>query len=149
MAAENSQPELILGDRDGARARLGVTRSGGASLGLYDSANAARLAIVGNPAESLFRLGGRGPAVDMAARPAGTNVHISNNESYAVVTLESRNEHGRFTLGNAKGETTVEAATLRDSDVGIVRVGPDMGGTSGAMSSGVVVPRAIRGRKAK
>lgn len=148
LSPENSQPELILGDRDGARARLGVTRAGGASIAIYDRANAARLAITGNPTESLFRLGGRGQAVDMSARTDGASLHVSNSQGWAVGTLQSRNDHGHFTLGNAGGETTVEAATLRDSGVGVVRVGPDMGGTSGAMAGGVVVPRSIRGRKA-
>ena len=76
IATENNQPELVLGHRDGARARLGVTRAGGASIALYDSANAARLAIVGNPAESLFRLGGRGQAVDMAATSGTARLNI-------------------------------------------------------------------------
>jgi hypothetical protein len=148
LSPENNQPELILGDRDGARARLGVTRAGGASIALYDSANAARLAVVANPAESMFRLGGKGPAVDMSVKAAGSRLDISNNAGYGVASIESRNEHGRFTLGDPSGNTMVEAATLR-SDVGVVRVGPDMGGTSGAMAGGVVVPRAIMGRKAK
>jgi hypothetical protein len=148
LSPENGQPELILGDRAGARARLGVTRTGGASLALYDRANSARLAVTGNPTESLFRLGGRGQGVEMSSKAGGARIDISNTQSWAVVTLQSRNEHGHFTLGDANGDTTVEAATLRDSGVGVVRVGPDMGGTSGAMAGGVVVPRAIRGRKA-
>jgi hypothetical protein len=33
--------------------------------------------------------------------------------------------------------------------LGVVRAGPDLGGTTGAMSGGLVVPRAILGRKAR
>jgi hypothetical protein len=147
IAAENNQPALVLGAASGARARLGVTRAGGASLGLYDSSNAVRLAIVGNPADSVFRLGGRVNAVEIGARQAGGIIHVTNGQNNTVATLESRGQHGRFTLADLNGETTVEAGTVVGEGVGVVRAGPDLKGATGAMAGGLVVPRAILGRK--
>jgi hypothetical protein len=51
-------------------------------------------------------------------------------------------------LGDAAGDAVVEAGLTTDG-LGVVRTGPDMGGTTGAMSGGLVVPRAILGRRAK
>jgi hypothetical protein len=146
-AAANGEPELVLGSAAGARVALRVTRRGGASLAMYDSANVPRVALVGNPDQSLFRLGGRGAAVDMSANPTTSRVDVVNAAGHAGVTLEIRGEHGRFTLGDAAGQTTVEAGTVVGQGVGVVRAGPDLGGATGAMSGGLVIPRAILGRK--
>ena len=64
-----------------------------------------------------------------------------------LATLESRGQHGRFTLADLNGETTVEAGTVVGEGVGVVRAGPDLKGATGAMAGGLVVPRAILGRK--
>jgi hypothetical protein len=61
--------------------------------------------------------------------------------------MESRGEHGRFTLGDAKGETTVEAGTVVGESVGIVRAGPDLKGATGGLTTGLVIPPAILGKK--
>jgi hypothetical protein len=74
-------------------------------------------------------------------------INLFNSQGYAAVALKSgESGAGRLTLGDAAGKTVVEAGSTK-AGIGIVRVGPRLGGTTGVTQGGMVLPHAIVGQK--
>ena len=74
-------------------------------------------------------------------------IHSFNQGGTAAFSVTARTSgNGRLTLGDAGGDTAVEAGGTLDG-IGIVRVGPRLGGTTGVTQGGMVLPNAIVGQK--
>jgi hypothetical protein len=78
---------------------------------------------------------------------AKAEINLFNSRGSAAVALKSgETGAGRLTLGDRNGNTVVEAGSTIEG-VGIVRVGPRLGGTTGVTQGGMVLPNAIVGKK--
>jgi hypothetical protein len=142
---------LRIGEPAGLRGTLGFTKSGnGISFGLFDKPGPdARVALYAAADGSSLQLKSPSGGIDLNTDGTGSLLGLSNVKGSAAVALEMRTSGaGRVTIGDAAGNTVVEAGVTIEG-LGVVRAGPDLGGTTGAMSGGLVVPRAILGRRAK
>jgi hypothetical protein len=135
-----------VGDPTGPRGVLGATRSGGVSFALYNDAGTDyRVGMLAAPDNSFVRLNGQGNAVHLNADGEGSAVHVFNKLGNAAVSaISSPSGHGQLTLGNAEGDTIVQAGMTVDG-LGVVRAGPMMGGAGTGGLQGV--PFAILGKK--
>jgi hypothetical protein len=120
---------LRVGDPTGARGVLGPTKSGGVSFGLFDQAGPDyRVGLFAGAEDSFVRLKAKGNAVHMNADGNGGAVHIFNRQGSAAASMQSTSSgYGKLSLGDSDGDTMVEAGTTADG-LGVVRVGPAMGG---------------------
>lgn len=137
---------LVVGLAGGARGVLGQPPSGGISFGLFDAPGAQyRIGMSATPGSSSFlRMFSGKRSVDLTVTPASSAVHVSNDAGFASASLTSTaNGFGQLELGDAAGNTTVEAGTT-DEGKGVVRVGPRMGGVVGFEGS---MPWALLGKK--
>jgi hypothetical protein len=130
-----------------------------AVLGPINSQNGGRVAVYdgsGRAFAGTLAYSPEGAAIEL---PRGFNEHgilinagtgelnIYNTQGYASVALKTgQSGAGRVTLGDVAGNTVVEAGSTA-AGIGIVRVGPRLGGTSGVTQSGLLLPNAIVGRK--
>jgi hypothetical protein len=156
---------LRVGSSDGPRTVAGVA-SGGASLALYDTAGTQyRIGLLGSSASTFLHLrtgdrsirfdteaAGSSLRVAAAKRSVQVNVnaeggavHVFNTAGNAVGSLtENASGRGRLSLGDAGGQTIVEAGSTADG-LGVVRAGPSFGATSVPG----MPPSALLGHKGK
>jgi hypothetical protein len=142
---------LRVGNPAGLRAAIGFTKSGQSmSVGIFDKPGPdARVSLFGGADGSSLQLKSPSGEVELNTDGTGGLIALSSAKGSAAVALEMKaSGAGEFTIGDAAGNTVVEAGVTTDG-LGVVRAGPDLGGTTGAMSGGLVVPRAILGRRAK
>jgi hypothetical protein len=145
MSLDDNRKGIVrVGNSSGPRGVIGATRSGGVSLALYDSAGTDfRVGMLATPAESFLRVNSQGSAVHMNADAEGSAVHVFNKAGNAAASMISTpSGFGQLSLGNANGDTTVEAGTTTEG-LGVVRAGPVMGGAVGIPG----LPFAIIGKK--
>jgi hypothetical protein len=142
---------LVVGLPSGPRGVLGQPADGGISFALFDGPGAQyRIGMLASPQSSSFlRLYSGKRQIELNVNPASGSLHLFNDAGYAAASIDATpGGFGKISLGDAAGDAVVEAGLTTDG-LGVVRTGPDMGGTTGAMSGGLVVPRAILGRRAK
>jgi hypothetical protein len=142
---------LVVGAPSGPRGVLGQPADGGISFALFDAPGTQyRIGMLAAPMSSSFlKLYSGKRQAELTVNPASGSLHLFNEAGYAAASLDSTaGGFGKMSLGNAAGDAVVEAGMTTDG-LGVVRAGPDLGGTTGAMSGGLVVPRAILGRKAR
>jgi hypothetical protein len=112
------------------------TDVGAASLTSSNAAQGAKL--------WLRRLDGEDGIILDAAK---AEINLFNTRGYAAIALKSgESGAGRLTIGDRNGGTVVEAGSTIEG-IGIVRVGPRLGGTTGVTQGGMVLPNAIVGQK--
>jgi hypothetical protein len=155
---------LRVGSTDGARTVAGIV-DGGASLALYNGPGSQyRIGLFGSQSSNFVHLRGEdrslrldtdltgsslhvGAAkrsVQLNVSSEGGAVHVFNAAGNAVSSLtENPSGRGRLSLGDAAGQTVVEAGSTADG-LGVVRAGPVMGGPT--MIPGMP-PFAILGRR--
>jgi hypothetical protein len=143
---ENQKGRLRVGDPKGPRGVLGATKSGAMSFGLFDTESSDfRVGMLAAPDETFVRVKGQKNSVHLNTSAEGAAVHIFNSSGNSAASLESTtNGYGKFSLGDADGNTMVQAGTTVDQ-LGVVRVGPMMGGPLAVPG----LPFAILGKKPK
>ena len=143
---ENQKGRLRVGDPKGPRGVLGATKSGAMSFGLFDQEGADfRVGMLAAPDETFVRVKGQKNSVHLNTSAEGAAVHIFNSSGNSAASLESTtNGYGKFSLGDADGNTMVQAGTTVDQ-LGVVRVGPMIGGPLAVPG----LPFAILGKKPK
>jgi hypothetical protein len=95
---------------------------------------------------STLSLNTPGSKASILMQSAG-QIDLFNKGGTAAFSVTARTAgNGRLTLGDAAGNTVVEAGSTLQG-IGIVRVGPRLGGTTGVSQGGMVLPNAIVGQK--
>ncbi len=149
IAPIDNRARIMVGNPIGARAEIGPNTDG-ASVGLYDSSNTWRAALIGRSDESHIELRGpgKGIAVQIKADAIGGDLTLSNAAGLGNARLTiGKGGSGNFTLGDSAGAIVVQAGTMGNG-VGVVQAGPRMGGLVGGIGgSMVVIPYAIMGKK--
>lgn len=137
---------LVVGAPAGPRGVIGQPAEGGISFALFDAPGTAyRIGMVAAPQSSseLRMFSGKRQA-ELSVTPAGGSLHLFNDGGYAAASVDMTPAgNGKISLGNPAGDSIVEAGLSTDG-VGVVRVGPRMGGPSGTASG---PPRQLVGRK--
>lgn len=134
---------LAVGAPNGVRAVLGHPQAGGISFTLWEGA-APRLSMLAATNSSTLGVYSGKRSAELNAGPSSSHLNMHNDEGYAAVSLVSSGAgSGHLMLGNAAGDTTVEAG-MTNEGLGVVRAGPRMGGVVGFEGS---LPWAILGKK--
>jgi hypothetical protein len=126
-----------------------MTNLNGGRVSVFDgSARVSDAASIGFPEGGAYMTLPRGADEEGVQISGATGeINIFNTQGYASVALKTGvSGAGRLTLGDVAGSTVVEAGSTVDG-IGIVRVGPRLGGTSGMTKAGLVLPNALVGRK--
>ena len=148
IAPNDDRARIMVGNPIGARAEIGPNDDG-ATVGLYDSTNTWRVALIGRRDESHLRLRSpKGMGVELDADHIGGNLTLFNAAGLGNARLTiGKGGSGNFTLGDSMGTTVVQAGTMANG-VGVVQAGPRMGGLVGGIGGTMVVmPYAIMGKK--
>jgi TolA-binding protein len=147
IAPNASRARIMVGNPIGARAEIGPNEFGGAVIGLFDSTNALRVALVGRQAEAELQLrGSKTLGVQLKSDDVGGDLHLFNAAGLGNARLTiGKGGAGSFTLGDAGGATVVSAGTLSNG-IGIIKAGPGGFGPAG-VAGGVMPASSIQGRK--
>lgn len=147
IAPDSSRSRIMVGNPIGARAEIGPNEFGGAVVGLYDSSNALRGALIGRQTEAeLLLRGAKTVGVQLKSDEVGGDLHLFNAAGLGNARLTiGKGGAGSFTLGDAGGATVVSAGTLGNG-IGIIKAGPGGFGPAG-VAGGVMPASSIQGRK--
>ena len=140
----DTQGRLVIGNPVGARVVLGMTKDETPNVVLYSRDNRLRAAILGDSESPQLLIATPSGTANLLMTKGGGTLQFSNNTSPIVTLGLSDAGNGRLQLSDAAGTTMVEAGT-NASGFGVVRVGPQYGGTLGNLT----IPWQIVGRKAK
>jgi hypothetical protein len=147
IAPNASRARIMVGNPIGARAEIGPSEFDGAVVGLFDSTNTLRVALVARQAEAELQLrGSKTLGVQLKSDDVGGDLHLFNAAGLGNARLTiGKGGAGSFTLGDAGGATVVSAGTLSNG-IGIIKAGPGGFGPAG-VAGGVMPASSIQGRK--